>query len=63
MSNVEFIAIALAASTAMLLPISTPPNAIAYGSGKIKVKDFIATGSMITLISTIVIIFFIYFLK
>ena len=32
--------IGLSASTVLLLPISTPPNAIAFSTGKIKQKDF-----------------------
>jgi sodium-dependent dicarboxylate transporter 2/3/5 len=32
--------IGLSASTALFLPISTPPNAIAYSTGKLEQKDF-----------------------
>jgi len=45
--------IALSASASMLLPISTPPNAIAYGSGLIKVKDMARAGGVITFIFVI----------
>ena len=38
------ISIALCASCAMILPVSTPPNAIVYASGKLKSKDFILVG-------------------
>ncbi len=41
---------ALAASTAMCLPISTPPNAIAYASGRIRTADFLLPGAIIGLI-------------
>jgi sodium-dependent dicarboxylate transporter 2/3/5 len=34
------IIIGLAASTALLLPVSTPPNAIAYSTGFLKISDF-----------------------
>ncbi len=34
------ITVALCASCAMILPVSTPPNAIAFASGKLKSKDF-----------------------
>ncbi len=44
------VGIALAASSSMLLPVSTPPNAIAYGSGVIKVGDMFKTGIVITLL-------------
>ncbi|MDF2375357.1 MAG: DASS family sodium-coupled anion symporter [Verrucomicrobiales bacterium] len=42
---------ALSASAAMCLPISTPPNAIAYASGRIRSKDFLLPGAIIGLIA------------
>ncbi len=54
------VVVALAASAAMILPISTPPNAIAYGSGLVDVKTMIRAGSVITSISIIIIVMFIY---
>ena len=50
------ICVALGASLAMSLPISTPPNAIAYGSGLLKTKDFILVGSWISFIGVIIIL-------
>lgn len=38
------ISIALCASCAMILPVSTPPNAIAFSSGRLNSKDFILLG-------------------
>ncbi len=43
--------IALGASAAMCLPISTPPNAIAYGSGEIDTHDLLQGGLLIGLIA------------
>ncbi|MBF0169982.1 MAG: SLC13/DASS family transporter [Nitrospinae bacterium] len=40
--------VGLASSTAMALPISTPPNAIAYGSGAFTGKDMLKTGLLVT---------------
>jgi len=40
-------AVALGSSLAMALPISTPPNAIAYASGAIKTRDMAIAGSVI----------------
>ncbi len=54
------VVVAFAASAAMILPISTPPNAIAYGSGLVDVKTMIKGGSLITLISIILIVLFIF---
>ncbi|CAN5750306.1 hypothetical protein BH20VER1_BH20VER1_21960 [soil metagenome] len=50
------IAIALAASASMALPISTPPNAIAYAQGEITTKDLALTGGIISVISAALII-------
>lgn len=44
------LAVAFACSVAMALPISTPPNAIAFGSGQLKVSDMIKPGLAITLL-------------
>jgi sodium-dependent dicarboxylate transporter 2/3/5 len=42
--------IALSASTAMLLPVSTPPNAIAFSTGLIEQKDFRVGGILVGLV-------------
>ncbi len=52
--------IALAASSSMLLPVSTPPNAIAYGSGVIKVKDMFVTGLIITFVCILLLVSIFY---
>jgi len=44
------IAVALSASFAMSLPVSTPPNAIVYASGIVKSKDFLFIGVVTALI-------------
>jgi sodium-dependent dicarboxylate transporter 2/3/5 len=44
------IIIGLAASTAMLLPVSTPPNAIAYSTGFLKISDFRIGGGLVGLL-------------
>jgi len=41
--------VALGASMAMALPISTPPNAIAYSAGSFSTRQMAATGSMIAI--------------
>jgi sodium-dependent dicarboxylate transporter 2/3/5 len=50
------IIIGLSASTALLLPVSTPPNAIAYGTGMIEQKDFRIGGLLIGLLGPAVIV-------
>lgn len=39
--------IALACSCAMCLPVSTPPNAIAYAPGKLRASDFLVGGLIV----------------
>ena len=48
------IGVAMAASFAMALPISTPPNAIAYSTGLIKTKQMFTTGILIGTISLVI---------
>jgi len=55
------ISVALAASSAMMLPVSTPPNAIAYESGMIKIKDMMKAGTVIFLFMVFTIILHILF--
>ena len=54
--------VAIVSSAAMILPVSTPPNAIAYGSGHINVRDMARAGSIITAISVVFVTLVIYFL-
>ncbi|TCS40347.1 SLC13 family permease [Reinekea marinisedimentorum] len=50
---VMVLAITLNCSTAMILPISTPPNAIAFGSGMIGVKDIARMGILMNVLGII----------
>jgi solute carrier family 13 (sodium-dependent dicarboxylate transporter), member 2/3/5 len=51
--------IGLSASTALFLPVSTPPNAIAYSTGLIEQKDFRLGGLLMGLLGPVVIIFWV----
>lgn len=42
--------VAFACTLAMPLPVSTPPNAIAFSSGELAVKDMLVPGAVITII-------------
>ena len=56
-SPVHFaIPIALAASSAFMLPVATPPNAIVFGSGEISMRQFIRHGFALNIIACILII-------
>ena len=49
------IPITLAASMAFMFPIATPPNAIIFGTGKLKVFQMISTGFLLNIIAIIII--------
>ncbi len=51
--------VGLSASTAILLPISTPPNAIAFGTGLMQQKDFRKTGLIIGLLGPLLVAIFV----
>lgn len=51
--------VGLAASTALFLPVSTPPNAIAYSTGMIDQKDFRLGGFLIGIIGPAIIVFWV----
>jgi solute carrier family 13 (sodium-dependent dicarboxylate transporter), member 2/3/5 len=44
----------IAVSFDFLLPVGTPPNAIAYATGKISIKEMLKAGILLTIISIIV---------
>ena len=47
------VAVALAASVSMILPISTPPNAIAHSTGYIEQKDMVKVGVIIGIVGLV----------
>ena len=52
-TSTVLIGVAIASSSAMLLPISTPPNALAYATNLIQQKDMIKTGVIVGVISVV----------
>ena len=52
-TSTVLLGVAIAASTAMCLPISTPPNAIAYSTGLVEQKDMLKTGITCGIISLV----------
>jgi len=55
--------IGLSASTALFLPVSTPPNAIAFSTGYIKQKDFRVGGALIGLLGPALIVLWVLLIK
>jgi sodium-dependent dicarboxylate transporter 2/3/5 len=50
-----------AASCASMLPMGTPPNAIVFASGRLKLMDMVRTGFIMNLIAVVLITLFCYF--
>ena len=48
--------VTLAASYAFMMPISTPPNAIVFSSGMIKMKEMIRAGVVLNIIAIILLV-------
>lgn len=53
--HVLVMSVAMAASVGFMLPVATPPNAIVFGSGAIKVRDMIRAGALLDVIAIIVV--------
>lgn len=51
----------LAASCAFMLPVATPPNAVVFGSGYLRIPDMIKTGIWMNLFSILLISFIVYY--
>ena len=50
----------LAASCAFMLPVSTPPNAIVYGSGRVPIMKMVIAGIWLDILSVFLITLFVY---
>ena len=48
--------VTVAASCAFMLPVATPPNAIVYGSGRLRISQMARAGFLLNIISTLVIV-------
>lgn len=52
---------AVAASCAFMLPVATPPNAVVFGSGYLRIPDMVKRGFFMNIVSIIVLTFFVYY--
>ncbi len=53
----------IGASCAFMMPVGTPPNAMVFGTGRIKIQDMIRAGIWLNLVAVIVIPVMCYFLS
>ncbi|WP_156288240.1 SLC13 family permease [Oceanobacillus salinisoli] len=56
------VAAAVAASCAFMLPVATPPNAVVFGSGYLRIPDMAKTGFLLNILGVFVVTLAIYFL-
>ena len=54
--------VALAASFAFMFPVATPPNAIIFGTGRIRMQQMIRAGLVLNVLGVIVLALFAYFI-
>lgn len=52
---------AVAASCAFMLPVATPPNAVVFGSGYLRIPDMVQKGIWMNLISIVLVTLMVYF--
>jgi sodium-dependent dicarboxylate transporter 2/3/5 len=52
----------LSASCAFMLPVATPPNAIVFGTGEVRMQDMIKSGILLNLIGILLVTTFIFLL-
>ena len=52
----------LSSSCAFMLPVATPPNAIAFGTGELSMKDMVRAGILLNLVGILLITAAIYLL-
>ncbi|GGZ92599.1 SLC13 family permease [Algibacter mikhailovii] len=53
---------AVAASCAFMLPVATPPNAVVFGAGYLRIPDMVSKGIIMNIISIIILTLFVYFI-
>ena len=59
---VLMVAASVSSSCAFMLPVATPPNAVVFGSGYLKMPDMVKKGFLLNVTSIIIITIMVYFL-
>ena len=49
-------------SMAFMMPVATPPNAIVFGSGQLRIADMVRTGLILNPITALVVSVYCYFM-
>ena len=52
----------VAASCAFMLPVATPPNAVVFGSGYLKIEDMVKKGFWMNIISIVLLTLIVYYI-
>jgi sodium-dependent dicarboxylate transporter 2/3/5 len=52
----------ISASCAFMMPVATPPNAIVFGSGKLRIRDMACAGLVLNLVGVVVVTTGVYLL-
>ena len=58
---VLMVAASVSSSCAFMLPVATPPNAVVFGSGYLKMPDMVKKGFLLNLTSIVIIALMVYF--
>ncbi len=58
---VLMVAASVSSSCAFMLPVATPPNAVVFGSGYLKMPDMVKKGFLLNLASIVIIALMVYF--
>jgi sodium-dependent dicarboxylate transporter 2/3/5 len=52
----------VAATCAFMLPVATPPNAVVFGSGYLRIPDMVRVGVWMNIVSIVILSLFVFFL-
>jgi sodium-dependent dicarboxylate transporter 2/3/5 len=56
------VACTIAASCAFMMPVATPPNAVVFGSGYLRIPDMIKSGIWMNIISIVFLTIMVYYM-